>query len=196
MLNIFFDIIGKEKNKQFTVITGSSCVTITDFDYKNIPESVQKNCLNQITEVEKRLVNFNKIILAGSWWWHLKRDKFKIALNRFLQTNSDKKIYLLADVPHLKSYNPVRMYRLQKLGINLAKEEINTDSILANKEIEKVTKQYDNVNYIDLVTDNVIFSSIPIYDNKIIYHDKHHLNEVGSFVYAQSVKNKLMQLLD
>ncbi len=196
MLNIFFDKIGKENNKNFTIITGSSCVPIVGFVYKGLSGNVRRNCQIQINEVSRRLVNYNKVIVAAMWNGHLSRNEFKLAFENFLKNNADKKIYLLADVPHLLNNIPARMHHLQSLGLQFATMDLEQSSITANGQLQRIANQYDYVEYIDLVTDNLTFYTAPFYNGQMVYHDRHHLNELGSKIYADVSGEKLVKLLN
>ncbi|PID99957.1 MAG: hypothetical protein CSA79_05805 [Thiothrix nivea] len=194
MLNYFFDAIGRELKLSFRVITASSCVTIPGFDYKRIADWAQKSCIEQIEEVNQFL-RTDKVIISSMWNYHLKNDEFKNALRLFLRTSTNKKILLLADIPHFKNYNPVRAYRFLKIGLGAPLPNIDGSVTVANNNLYNIAQQYQYVDYLNL-TDNAMFKEIPIYKGNLIYSDNHHLNEFGSSLYADSVKESLHAYFD
>ncbi len=190
MLNHFFDVVGKELKLSFRVITASSCVTIPKFDYQRIPDWTQKDCLSQIEEVNKILFDYNNIIITSMWTDHLRSKKFEHALHAFLTGHNNKNFLLLADIPHFENYNAARFHRLLMLGLGSSIPMLSGDVRIFNRELDKIARKYINVEYLNL-TGNVMFDEIPIYKGRLLYHDSHHFNEVGSKLYANQIKGIL-----
>lgn len=195
MLNIFFDNLGKKENLKFKVITGSSCITIKDFDYKRIADWAHSDCKSQIEYAQKQLEKSNKIILAGLWEYHIDSANFKKALISFFEENYDKKIFILADIPSFLNYQPLRAFHLEELNLNFTKADFNSKVKEANEKIEFLSKNYKNVSFIDLVENNPLFKEVPFYNKILFYSDKHHLNELGSKYYAKTSLVKLRKYL-
>lgn len=195
MLNIFFDEIGAKEHLAFRVITGSSCVTIRNFDYQRIAEWAHNECLQQISEADKKLSTSDTVILAALWNYHIDSKDFKQALTHFLEANQDKNILLLADIPGFVSYEPLRAQRLAQLGIDVAEPVIDKKTQTVNEQLKNIADLYENVKYVDLATNNRLFVNRAVYDSKIIYHDANHLNEIGSKLYAEFGYEKISSYL-
>ena len=186
MLNHFFDYLGKELGFKARIITASSCVTIPDFDYKRIAESLQKSCLDQIERARVHILTANIIIIAGMWSYHTQSDEYMIAFERFLEKNTNTKnktLMILSQVPRLKQH-PIRTERFANIGLN-SHLVLEQDYRVANQQVEKVTNNYPDLIYLELDS-LVVFTDAPFWDGMIIYRDNHHINEVGSKAYAQS----------
>lgn len=181
-LNHFADVIGGALDARIRVITASACVTIPGFDYERIKDAKRKSCVRQINEAKKYWKSADGIILAGMWAGHAKSKKFLNSLDLFFETMHDKKINVavLAQVPMVNA-NVQRVYRLENLGLS---PMVTKKSVAETNEIIKgVAKNYTNIDFFDM-SGSSIFLDAPFYDGKLIYHDNHHLNEVGSYLYG------------
>lgn len=195
MLNYFFDVVGRELKLSFRVITASSCVTISGFDYLRREKSDHAPCIRQIAQGEKYLRDSSIVILAGSWSGNFISNDFKKAFNKFLSSNSNKRIIVFADIPRFKKYKPLLIHRLNFFHFYFNKFLLNDKVDLINNELESIASIYDNVEFVNFTSDS-IFENIPYYNKKIIYFDSHHINEYGSVQYAVEVlkKNKILLL--
>ncbi|MBU0665008.1 MAG: acyltransferase [Proteobacteria bacterium] len=193
MLNYFFDAVGEELGITARVITASSCVTIPGFDYQRIPKWAQDPCKQQIAIVENYLESASIIFVAASWSGHTQNENFMSALTEFLEVRASKnqKILLLAQIPRFKK-NPLRAQRFDSLNIptSLPRDE---SYLTANLEIKQLADKYQYVQYIDL-TRLPIFDAAPLYEGVLIYHDEHHLNEIGSKIYGKHASSYLRDL--
>lgn len=187
MLNPFFEYLGKQLGFKARVVTASGCVTIPGFDYRRLPAWAQKPCVRQVEEVGKYIANAEIIYLVGRWSQQTLSQDFNTALRDFLQrqVENGKIIYVLPQVPELNE-NPLRTRRFRNLGISI---EFGRDlaKVQANTVLAELASQYPSVHYVNL-QDLEIFANAPFYDDKLIYFDKHHLNEVGARIYAQAAK--------
>lgn len=52
---------------------------------------------------------------------------------------------------------------------------------------------YQHVEYIDL-SKLPLFDAAPMYQGQLIYHDEHHLNEIGSKIYGKQAASSLRDL--
>lgn len=194
MLNHFFDYLGKELNFKARIITASSCVTIPGFDYQRIAEWAHKPCLNQIEEAKKHLNQVKIIFLAASWNWHLEDDEFNQAVTSFLQKEAPQaKKYILSQEP-LLSRHPLRNLRFSYLGIG-TKAELDNDYLRTNQQLKTLAESIKTTQYLELDTLN-IFKQAPIYDNRLVYFDEHHLNEIGAIEYAKLSLQKIKEVMN
>lgn len=196
MLNYFFDVVGQKSHLSFRVITASSCIPIKNFDYKRISAWAHDECIQQMATSEKNLgISTDAVIISALWNYHLESDSFKKALIGFLEDNRDKKILVLTDIPSLSGYNPIREQRFNSLGISHNKPTFDL-SIQKTQILKSIVARYENVKYLDLITQNSLFTSGAIHNGTILYYDQNHLNEVGSRLYANSSYSKLQPYLD
>lgn len=190
MLNYFFDVVGDELSITARVITASSCVTIPGFDYQRISNWAQGPCQQQIATAESYLHSASIIFIAGSWGGHINSGNFMNALTKFLETKPSKnqRILILSQIPRFKK-DPLRAQRFDLLHIpvSLPKDECY---IAANLKIKELADRYQYVHYVDL-TNLPLFDTAPLYDGKLIYHDEHHLNEIGSRIYGKQAASYL-----
>ena len=123
---------------------------------------------------------------------HIKRKNFLEALSSFFENNKDKKIIVLADTPQV-SINPLREMRFYNFGIQKDNKSYIINQDFVNNQIKNIvdSKNNKNILFLDLTIDNKIFDTLPYYNNKIIYFDKNHLNEMGSFEYEKHSFDKL-----
>lgn len=193
MLNYFFDAVGEELGITARVITASSCVTIPGFDYQRIPKWAQNPCKQQIAIVENYLDSASIIFVAASWRSHTQSENFMSALTGFLEARVTKnqEILLLSQVPRFKK-NPLRAQRFDFLNIPASLSRENR-YLKANLEIKQLADQYQHVQYLDLTILSV-FDAAPLYEGVLIYHDEHHLNEIGSKIYGKQASSYLRDL--
>lgn len=180
MLNHFFDYLGKELGFKARIITASSCVTIPGFNYQRIEEWAHQPCLNQIEEAKKYLDKADTIFIAAFWNRQLVSEKFKQALDSFLQSTPQAKIYIISQEPLLK-HHPMRNYRFGYLGVG-KKANLDLNYLKTNAWLKEQVQS--NVNYLELNT-LPIFNQAPIWNNQTMYYDEHHLNEIGVLEYAK-----------
>nr|WP_275589580.1 SGNH hydrolase domain-containing protein [Pseudomonas sp. KSR10] len=193
MLNPFFEHLGEELRFKSRIVTASGCVTIDGFDIFSLPNWARAPCALQIEEANRYVSNADVIFIAGKWSQHILNANFNGSLHRFIKTHSSeaKNIYLISQVPQFKG-NPLRAERFRKLGIPLELER-DPAAVKGNAVIENIAAQYPNVHYLDF-TGLDVFSNAPFYDDKLIYRDEHHINEVGSRIYAQAARPVLAGL--
>ncbi|ELJ8709729.1 acyltransferase family protein [Vibrio cholerae] len=194
-LNLFFDELGKKLGFKARVITGSSCVTIPGFDYQRIPELAQTECLNQIKDGQFYQSGAEKIILAGSWSYHIKSEVFLNALERYLKATAiqPKQVIILSQIPRFTK-NALRAQRFAVIGFdsNLMLDE---SYIVANERLSNIAEKYSHVTFLSLDSLDV-FSEASFYDGHLIYRDEHHINEIGAKVYAKYALPYFKKLLD
>lgn len=185
-LNIFFDVIGNKNNFRANIITGSSCVTIPDFDVKRIPLEAQSACKSQIEITTNLVPRSAVIVLAASWQYHTSSAAFMSALESFFEQTAKNKqrVIVLAQVPMLNS-NVLRVVRLNELGIDLNIQR-NGEWLHANEQVKALASRYPNIIFSDF-SKIELFDQAPFYKGELIYHDNSHLNEVGSRYYGEVV---------
>lgn len=192
MLNLFFDVLGRDLGFKARIITASSCVPIPGFDYQRIPEWAHKSCLAQIEEARKYLPDAKTLIVAAMWNWQLDSSAFQQVMQDFLQAQSEegKKIYVMAQEPLLAS-NPQRTLRFVELGLP-SRMGIDPAYQQSNKWLAERSQRLLNIEFLSFEGTG-LFIQAPFYQGKLIYFDAHHLNEVGAKEYAKVVKNKFQQ---
>ncbi|PUE47653.1 acyltransferase family protein [Limnohabitans sp. 2KL-51] len=188
-LNLAADTFGKELDIKVEVITASSCLPIIGFDLMQIPEYSRAQCLSQIKVIDPLIKKSKNIILAGMWSYQLQNPKNHKLIKNLLRyaRNNKKNIWVLAQVPKMKS-NPQRVAHVSHLGVRVP-TQMDTDWHEANELMRKMSAQYSNVKFIDLSKD-VFFNDLPFNSGDLIYHDEHHLNEIGSKRYGALLINE------
>ena len=188
-LNLAADVLGDELDIKVEVITASSCLSIDGFDLMQIPEYAREQCLNQIKIIDPLIKRSKNIILAGMWSYQLQNPKNYELIQKFLRyaKNNKKNIWVLAQVPKMNN-NPQRVAHVSHLGLRVP-IQMDTDWYEANALMRKMTTQYSNVKFIDLTNDE-LFSDLPFNKGNLIYHDEHHLNEIGSKRYGAVLVNE------
>lgn len=182
-LNLFFDHIGNRINKQYRVISASSCVTIPEFDVNRLPDWARNDCSAQINFAQRFIPKSQEVVIAAMWQYQLQSEGFILALKDFFLASqaTGKNITVLWQIPMLNS-NPQRARRFARLGIRNS-IQIDDEWKSANKHIAEIVAQYPNVKFIDLSEDEFFYEP-PFYQGELVYSDKDHLNEVGSVLYA------------
>lgn len=186
MLNHFFDYIGKELGFSARIITASNCVTIQGFDVKSISRlKARESCEDQIEESTPFLRRAEWVFIAGLWDKHVERDRFNTALKDFIAVNGNKNIVVLSQVPRL-SLSAKRFNRFASIGLPA---QIQKDMRYqeANRKVHKMVEGFKNARFEDW-SNLAIFTEVPIYQGRRLYFDEHHLNEVGSLIYARAAK--------
>lgn len=199
MLNLFFDQLGKDLNFSARVITGSSCVTIPNFDYERLPEWARKPCIDQIAYAKSYIDSASTIIIAGAWDYQVQSQKFMLALEQFLSAydSSSKKIYIMSQVPKL-NINVQRLMRYRYLGLPvILKRDLTYKN--ANMVLWELASKHKSSQYLKLSELNM-FKDAPFYKYDLsisspIYFDEHHLNEVGSSIYARRSSELFKKIL-
>jgi peptidoglycan/LPS O-acetylase OafA/YrhL len=180
-LNYFFDKIGKDRNFSSLVLSASSCTPLFGFNEKVLEEYAWQPCQNLKSYIADNIKNYDLIILAGMWSFHLgmeddtKSDpEFLVRLEEtlnYLQTTS-KKVFVVSQVPYL-DYHPIRSAKLSKLGFP-AKTGVLEKYKKANSIILEVVKKYPNVIWLDLA------KNLEDTEEAQYYFDPHHLNIKGA----------------
>lgn len=185
MLNYFFDDLGKSLSFKARVITASNCVTIPGFDYQRISEWAQKPCIDQIKNAEKYIEESDVIVIAGMWSYQTLSSNFNMSLKKFISNNQQKKFLLLSQIPKLKK-EPERVRRFNYIGLG-NRQELDKEYITGNRQQAHLASELNNAYFIKLDT-LTIFNTVPVYNEKIVYLDSHHLNELGSHIYAEQAR--------
>jgi hypothetical protein len=84
--------------------------------------------------------------------------------------------------------NPQRVAHVSHLGLRVP-TQMDTDWYEANLMMRKMIAQYPNVKFLDLSKDD-FFDDLPFNRGDLIYHDEHHLNEIGSKRYGEVLINE------
>ena len=179
-LNLFTDEIGRKDGIRFTVISSSSCVPIRGKTLDSLDQGVSEPCRRQKEAIEDSIYDYDAIIVAGRWLTHGANDSFVEDFRSFLKARNDsgQPILVLGQVPEL-SNNPQRLYRFSELGF-VKEPEVRLDGWLeGNQNIEKITKEFRNVDFISLAN-SAVFDTAPFFEGSSLYFDVHHLNEYGS----------------
>lgn len=193
MLNHFFDYLGKELGFKARIITASSCVTIPEFNYQRIAEYAHKPCLSQIEEAKKHLEKAETVFIAASWNWHMQSQAFNQALTNFLKKEAPQaEKYIISQEPLLNRH-PLRNQRFTHLGIG-TKAGLDKDYLRTNQFLKEISKTANKNNYLAL-SELDFFKQAPIYKQKLMYLDEHHINEVGAVEYAKQSKQLIKKAI-
>lgn len=192
MLNTFFDHIGKELGFKARIITASSCVTIPGFDYKRLAEWAHEPCIKQINYASRYLENASHIVIAGKWSRHMESREFERSLLAFFKKNQNAELFVLSQIPKFKR-NISRVMRFVGLGFEVGVEK-DLSSQIANKKLSGICERFRSVEFLSLSV-TPILQNAPFYNGVPIYHDEHHLNEIGARLYAESTKSQIRSIL-
>lgn len=192
-LNLAFDEIGLRHGLAFQVVTGSSCVPIEGFDIERLPDWARKPCADQITYAKPLINSVNIVILAAMWQWQTQSAAFMQVLDHFMADMQKRgvKLIVLGQVPMLDS-NVIRMQRFSELGLPLTQMRIISPEH-SNRLLREIVSRYQNVEFVD-VTNFDLLKYPPFYKNGVVYHDAHHLNEVGAREYGQEFDKIFLEL--
>jgi hypothetical protein len=182
-LNLAAEVAGKSLEIGLEALTASSCIPLPGFDIMKLDIWARQACENQIEVVSHKLLNTKNIILAGMWTYQLQDPTFSKVLNDFLQSaeSRNQNVWVLAQIPKLVR-NPGRQIRLQHLGIAFPMV-LGEDWTIANHKIASEVNRYSNVRWFNPF-DSSLFKTPPFDGDVFIYHDDHHLNELGSIKYG------------
>ena len=75
-----------------------------------------------------------------------------------------------------------RLRRFEAFGLRSG-IRIHEEWAGANKIVSEIGGQYANVRFIEF-SGKGMFTTPPFYREELMYHDSHHLNEVGAVIYA------------
>jgi len=192
-LNLAFDEIGVRHGLAFQVVTASSCVPIEGFDVERLPDWAQKPCKDQIGYAKSLIKSATIVVLAGKWQWQTQSPAFVQALEYFLADMQKRgiKLLVLGQIPML-DFNAVRMHRFSELGLPLTEPRVvATDE--SNSLVSTLVKKYTNAVFVDVSAFD-LFKHPPIYKSGLVYHDAHHLNEVGAREYGREFERIFLEL--
>lgn len=194
-LNLAVEVAGEALGVGIEVISASSCVPLPNFNYMKLESRARAACESQIQVVSNKLLSAKNIVLAGMWTYQFQDPEFSKVLSDFLQSAKERqqKVWVLAQVPKLVR-NPARQARFKQLGID-APVAVGQDWRDANIELAQLVKRYDNVRWFD-PADSKLFMTPPFANNELIYHDDHHLNEIGATQYGDLLASLLKPAVD
>lgn len=183
-LNIFFDTVGRTNGQNFRVITASSCVTIPGFDVDRLPELSRADCRASINLAKPYIAEAKLIVVAGMWQYQSSSPAFMQAFKSFLADAEahGKNVIVLAQIPML-SGNVLRQRRFEKLAIG-RRVSLDPEWHQANYAIRKIVLEYESARFVDF-SSNELFANAPFFGGRLIYHDNHHLNEIGADEYGK-----------
>jgi hypothetical protein len=182
-LNLATDFAGETLGIGFEVVSASSCVPLEGFNVKKLPEWSQEACTKQIEAVAKKLKTAKQVILAGMWSYQFQDPTFPGALISFIEKAeaNGQSVAVLGQIPMLIQ-NPRRLSRLRYFGINL-QAQLDEDWAQANSNLIEILLEYPKTKIFE-PTNSELFAKPPFYRQTLIYHDRHHLNEIGATYYG------------
>lgn len=194
-LNYFFDEIGDKQGVAYRVLTGSSCVPIPGFDIERLADWAQSACQAQIETIAGLMPAFDRIIVAGMWQYHMQSQAFTESLRAFLveADRAGKQVVLLAQIPMFDT-NVQRVRRFTELGLSTSLRP-NKEWQGANQQVLELAKGISGVRFIDYSSSG-FFVDAPYRNGELIYHDNHHLNEVGARLYGRYVSSQVQTFFD
>lgn len=118
------------------------------------------------------------------WSYQLDDDGFSDVLNKFFDSAEAKgqRIWVLAQIPKLTK-SPARLMRLRYWGLEV-QSVLDNDSSVANIKLSLIIKNHPSINMYDPARSKFL-QTPPFYEGDLVYHDDHHLNEIGSSHYGQ-----------
>ena len=182
-LNLAADVAGESLGIGFEVISASSCVPLAGFNVKKLPEWAQEACIKQIEVVAKKLKTAKQVILAGMWSYQFQDLTFPGVLISFIETSvaNGQQVRILAQIPKL-TQNPRRLSRLRYFGINL-QAQLDEDWAKASSTLTNILNKYPKIEMLE-PSQAEFLAKPPFYREILIYHDEHHLNEIGAKYYG------------
>jgi hypothetical protein len=182
-LNLATDLAGETLGIGFEVVSASSCMPLTGFNVKKIPEWAQKACTKQIDAVAKKLKMTKQVILAGMWSYQFQDSTFPGVLISFIEKAeaNGQGVAILGQIPKLIQ-NPRRLSRLRYFGINLP-VQLDDDWAKANSNLIEILNKYPKIQFFE-PGHSELLATPPYYRQSLIYHDEHHLNEIGATHYG------------
>lgn len=193
-LNLFMDKLGKEYGISSVVMSASSCMPLAGLVDSRLESWAVAPCKEMQAAVSKELPHFDKLIIAGKWSYHWGNPLFQDFFRRFLLSDNveGKKIFVLPQVPMLKRH-PIRSKRLSYFGIGLSPNATNL-ATSANGQMKSTLAGIPNTVFFDF-SELQLFASPPFFNGEIFYMDTHHLNEIGSVLYAEEIGPSLAAAL-
>lgn len=192
-LNIFFDTVGRINGQRFRVITASGCVTIPEFDVARLPEYLHADCRASLLSAKQYIARANTVVVAGMWQYQASSPAFIRAFQRFL-ADADlegRSVIVLAQIPMLAS-NVLRLKRFEKLGIGHPALP-HSEWLQANSVVRQIVSQHGSAKFIDY-SGHQLFTNAPLFGGRLIYHDSHHLNEIGAEEYGKIAASVFREL--
>lgn len=183
-LNLFFDQVGMTNHSSARIITGSSCVTIPGFDVERLPEWARPQCAAQIAAAAPFIRDAHKIVIAAMWQYQVQSPAFLKSFEQFLEGTDAKgqKVLVMAQLPMFDS-DMLRMNRFEQLHLPINRK-LNSQWQAANRTIAHIVTRHPSARFLDL-SGEPLFATAPFVDNTLIYHDNHHLNEIGARRYGE-----------
>jgi hypothetical protein len=137
-LNISAQLAGEKLGVGIEVLTASSCVPITGFNFAKLPQFAQQACKDQIAHVVPKIDQSKVVLLAAMWSYQFEDPLFESVVRKFLMQaiKDQKELLVFAQVPEL-AVNPQRVSRLSNLGFNLQVKQ-DTAWYFANKKLQKI----------------------------------------------------------
>ncbi|MEB6667410.1 acyltransferase [Acinetobacter vivianii] len=192
-LNIYFDTLQLKSSYSFNIISSSSCLPIQNFNINSLPTWARASCTSQTKVIESKLNNHNTIIIAGLWSKHFKDQQSMTALDNFIEKNKvNHRIIILGQIPTFTK-NINRIQHFQNLHLN-PKISIDPLQMKANVKLKEISQRHD-IEFINF-SNNYFFNNAPKFNDKFIYYDSNHLNELGSKYYAEATGNELLNVLN
>ncbi|WLI77650.1 acyltransferase family protein [Kosakonia sp. H02] len=176
-LNEFFNIYGNSTGIEFKILTSSSCIPITGFDYHKLQQWAQNSCELMIEKVNDNITKYDTIIISGMWSYQTQSPNFIKNLANYLSALHGKNIYLISQAP-LLSNNLQRTLRFKHLNIPL-NISIDKSYLTANMKISKLTFHNPATKYIDTSDFFKKLPDFPLQNGKPLYFDNSHLNMYG-----------------
>ena len=118
--------------------------------------------------------------------------EFERSLLAFFKKNQNAELFVLSQIPKFKR-NISRVMRFVGLGFEVGVEK-DLSSQIANKKLSGICERFRSVEFLSLSV-TPILQNAPFYNGVPIYHDEHHLNEIGARLYAESTKSQIRSIL-
>ncbi|VVE69150.1 O-acetyltransferase OatA [Pandoraea pnomenusa] len=190
-LNSFFDVLGKREKWSATVVTGSSCSPVFDFDETALPEFARAPCAQLKSFVRSNFMKFDTVVITSFWafqmgWTDIPADrnylkKFEMTLRTIA---AHRPVIVLSDVPRLP-VSPFRMAHFDAINLRVSRK-VSDETKRANETIRRIVESVPNTRWIDLTPDFAGFDQGALYEGKPVYFDEQHLNIYGSKALASA----------
>lgn len=186
-LNLAASAMGNAAKARIRVISASSCVPVEGFDVDRLPYWAQKPCRQAIEQANTYLSKADAVIVAGMWTYQVESPRFLSAFAAFLDQVHSRglPVMVLGQIPKFEQ-NPLRVHRFAQVG--LPTPEMIRDPALekSNSVIRGLAHAHGEAFFVEVGTLRM-FRNAPYLNGALIYHDSHHLNEVGAREFGNEV---------
>jgi hypothetical protein len=190
----FWDKVGKDSSFAINAITTNYCFPSLDDIFPGPKESPAiYQCLYNRKFILNKIVDYDFVILAGSWGAVDKNNNINNVFNLIDYLAPKVKVIVIMPSPKNFDENVLRKYKKsvkfnQPFDISKVPSSQDSDSVFANGTLEKFSKKYKNIIFVDRNSIFLANGNISDLTSKNIpfSYDGSHLNIHGSKSAAEN----------